>query len=182
MLTRAAAYTLADQVENMTYTGALAFTGTGNALANTLTGAAGKDVLSGLDGSDKLYGMDGADTLIGGLARDLLYGGSGADKFSFLSLADFGGVSGSTSDLIADFSQAEGDRIDLSAIDPIAGGADDAFTYLGSAAFTHNAGELRSVINGADTYVVGDVDGDGKADFMLHLTGALTLGASDFLL
>jgi serralysin len=34
----------------------------------------------------------------------------------------------------------------------------------------------------SDTYVYGDVDGDGKADFVLHLVGAMKLYGEDFFL
>ncbi|XAZ23542.1 calcium-binding protein [Sinorhizobium sp. B11] len=64
------AYTLADNIENLTYTGSAAFTGTGNSLANTITGGAAADRLSGGDGDDTLNGGAGEDTLIGGAGND----------------------------------------------------------------------------------------------------------------
>ncbi|MGO7360382.1 protease, partial [Rhizobium ruizarguesonis] len=45
--TTLASYTLGSDVENLTYTGTVAFTGTGNDLANTIRGAAGADTLDG---------------------------------------------------------------------------------------------------------------------------------------
>src|SRR5213078_3305109 len=45
--TALASYTLGTNVENLTYTGAAAFTGTGNTLDNVITGGAGTDNLSG---------------------------------------------------------------------------------------------------------------------------------------
>ncbi|MGO7711725.1 protease, partial [Rhizobium johnstonii] len=45
--TTLASYTLGSDVENLTYIGAAAFTGTGNDLANTIRGAAGADTLDG---------------------------------------------------------------------------------------------------------------------------------------
>ncbi len=68
--TALAAYTLADNVENLTYVGTVAFTGTGNDLANTIIGGAAADRLSGGDGDDTLNGAAGADTLIGGAGND----------------------------------------------------------------------------------------------------------------
>ncbi|MGE5516219.1 MAG: calcium-binding protein, partial [Bacteroidota bacterium] len=50
--TALAAYSLGANVENLTYIGVGAFTGTGNALANTLVGGAGADRLDGGLGSD----------------------------------------------------------------------------------------------------------------------------------
>jgi Ca2+-binding RTX toxin-like protein len=67
-------------IENLTYTGAAGFTGTGNALANVLTGAAGTDRLFGNAGNDVLNGRGGTDALYGGLGDDVLHGGLGADR------------------------------------------------------------------------------------------------------
>jgi Ca2+-binding RTX toxin-like protein len=73
-------FTLTNQyVENVTYTGAGAFTGTGNDAANTLVGGGGGDVLSGLGGNDRLMGAGGVDTLYGGAGNDVLDGGDGDD-------------------------------------------------------------------------------------------------------
>ncbi|MEZ2133196.1 calcium-binding protein, partial [Sinorhizobium sp. CB9] len=61
-----AAYTLGANVENLTYTGSAAFTGTGNALDNIIKGGAAADKLTGAAGNDTLDGGAGADTLVGG--------------------------------------------------------------------------------------------------------------------
>ena len=75
-----------------------------------------------------------------------------------------------------------GDRIDLSFIDAIAGtSANDAFTFIGSAAFSNTAGELRASQSGAQWIVEGDVNGDGTADLVIAVTGAATLAAGDFV-
>jgi Ca2+-binding RTX toxin-like protein len=63
-------YTLADQVELLTYTGTGTFTGTGNALANTITGGAGNDNLDGGGAADRLVGKAGDDTYIVDNAAD----------------------------------------------------------------------------------------------------------------
>jgi len=44
------------------------------------------------------------------------------------------------------------------------------------------AGQLRYGIAGDATTVWADVDGDSTADIVIHLTGAITLRASEFLL
>ena len=67
-------------VENLTYTGAAAFTCTGNAQNNTITGGSGADRLLGGAGKDQLLGMAGADVLLGEAGDDVLQGGSGADR------------------------------------------------------------------------------------------------------
>ncbi|TAV47130.1 rhizobiocin [Rhizobium leguminosarum] len=62
--TTLASYTLGSDVENLTYIGTVAFTGTGNSLANTIKGAAGADTLDGKAGADMLIGGAGNDTYI----------------------------------------------------------------------------------------------------------------------
>ena len=85
-------------------------------------------------------------------------------------------------DLIIDFSQGT-DRIDLAGIDAISGtGANDAFSFIGAAAFSHQAGQLRFDISGAQTSIFADVDGDGFADLQIVLQTPVTLAAADFVL
>ena len=67
-------YSLNNNVQNLTHTGATIFTGDGNGLANTITGGAGIDTL---------FGEGGNDTLIGGAGNDRLSGNNGADTFVF---------------------------------------------------------------------------------------------------
>jgi serralysin len=55
-------YTLPDNVEDLTLTGAAVINGTGNALANVITGNAKSNVLAGLAGADTLDGAAGSDT------------------------------------------------------------------------------------------------------------------------
>lgn len=68
--TTLASYALTANVENLSYTGTAAFTGTGNALDNILRGGVGADVLSGGDGNDVLFGGAGNDRLTGGAGVD----------------------------------------------------------------------------------------------------------------
>lgn len=63
VLSTAAAYQLAANIENLTLLGAAA-NGTGNALNNTLTGNAGANVLDGGAGADSLIGGAGNDTYV----------------------------------------------------------------------------------------------------------------------
>jgi hypothetical protein len=149
---------------------------------DTLAGGDGDDALAGGEGFDKLVGGAGIDTLTGGAGRDVLTGGADADTFRYLSIADTG-TSGLTRDRIADF-VAGVDKIDLAAIDADAagGGANDAFSFIGAAAFSGTAGELRVSVPSTNTLVTGDVDGDAVADFHILLTGTHALSAGDFLL
>jgi Ca2+-binding RTX toxin-like protein len=72
-------FTLANNIENLTYMGAGNFNGTGNSLANILTGAGGNDVLNGGNGNDTLNGGEGNDVLNGGNGNDIINGGAGDD-------------------------------------------------------------------------------------------------------
>ncbi|WP_281421953.1 M10 family metallopeptidase C-terminal domain-containing protein, partial [Rhizobium aethiopicum] len=65
-------YTLAANVDNLTFSGTAAFTGTGNDLANTIKGAAGADTLDGKAGADILIGGTGNDTYIVDNVGDLV--------------------------------------------------------------------------------------------------------------
>ncbi len=79
---------------------------------------------------------------------------------------------------------AQGDKIDLSAIDANTGVAgNQAFTFIGSGLYTGVAGQLRAVNTGPGvTTVAGDINGDGVSDFHIRLTGNLALVAGDFVL
>lgn len=170
----------------------------GEAANDYLYGEAGDDILDGGDGSDFLYGgseadmmfggsgndtiygQSGIDILTGGAGIDLLNGGTGSDRFVFHT-GDTGATN-ATSDRITDFSQVDADRIDVSAIDAIAGGVDDSFTFIGAAAFGSSAGQLRYQQVGGATFVQGDTDGDGIADFIIRIDGLHTLTSGDFLI
>ena len=83
-------YQLGANVENLTYTGASNFTGTGNALANTITGGVGNDLLDGGAGADRMVGGAGNDTYIVDAAADVVVevAGGGTDTVQ-TSLASY---------------------------------------------------------------------------------------------
>jgi Ca2+-binding RTX toxin-like protein len=155
---------------------------TGGASVDTLAGGEGNDSLNGEAANDTLSGGDGNDILRGNEGRDVATGGAGADTFRFNALAEFQGNTTAKADVITDFSRPEGDRIVLNAIDAIPGGANDAFAFIGAAAFGGIEGQLRYQQIGGNTYVMGDVDGDSVEDFMIRLDGLHTLVAGDFVL
>jgi len=72
-------FTLAANVENLTFIGVGSFTGTGNAGNNVITGGASGDTLDGGGGDDTVVGGGGVDTLVGGTGNDILIGGAGND-------------------------------------------------------------------------------------------------------
>ena len=153
----------------------------GSSGRNQFYGTAGANRLEGGAGADHLEGRGGNDVLVGGRDYDTLFGGAGADIFIFNAANET--AVGAGRDRIYDF--ARGDKIDLSAIDAIAGtSANDAFTYLGSGAFTGVAGQLRYFLDGASGFVVvaGDTNGDGRADFEIALVNKVVPIAADFAL
>ncbi|WP_438749220.1 calcium-binding protein [Pararhizobium sp. O133] len=145
----------------------------GNDKGNFLSGNYGNDVISGAGGNDILYGDKGADDLYGGAGKDVFRFGDKSES----TVASFG------RDTIFDFSGAGGDKIDLSYMDANSKTkANDAFTFIGTAAFHGKAGELRYEKKASDTYIYGDVNGDKKADFTIHLDDAVALFKGYFLL
>ena len=81
-------FTLGNNLENLTLTGAAAIAGTGNSLANVITGNNAANVLSGLAGNDRLLGLGGNDRLDGGLGNDIMTGGVGNDTYVVNSTLD----------------------------------------------------------------------------------------------
>lgn len=146
-----------------------------------LYGGANNDILLGGAGADTIYGQDGNDRITGGTGLDQMWGGTGSDRFIYAA-ANETGATFATADRVSDFSQAQFDRFDLSLIDAIAGGDDDAFTFLGASGFTGTAGQLRYQQSGGATYIQGDTNGDGVADFMIRIDGLHTLTTADFFL
>ncbi|MBQ0822698.1 hypothetical protein KBI52_21155 [Microvirga sp. HBU67558] len=74
-----AVYRLTDNVEDMTFTGAGNFAGTGNDQHNFIRGGAGNDTLAGGNGDDSLHGGAGADRMDGGAGSDLYWVDNKAD-------------------------------------------------------------------------------------------------------
>ncbi|HEX8241709.1 MAG TPA: cadherin domain-containing protein [Allosphingosinicella sp.] len=143
-------------------------------------GRDGHDTIYGMAGDDDLYGEAGNDVLIGGAGADRLTGGLGKDTFTYGSLSE---STSASRDMIMDFSRSQGDKISLSAIDANTGvGGDQAFTFIGNAAFSNVAGQLRFETSGGITIISGDVNGDGIADLQIQLSGTVVLTASDFVL
>jgi len=146
-----------------------------------LSGSQGNDSLTGDAGANTLQGWAGSDVLTGAGGKDTLTGGAGADRFVYGSAAQ--SVVGANADRITDFSHAQGDRIDLSAIDAdttLAG--NQAFRFIGTGLYTGHAGELRFAQSGEQTTIAGDINGDGTSDFHIVLTGHVTPVAGDFAL
>jgi Ca2+-binding RTX toxin-like protein len=136
-------------------------------------------ILSGT-GDDVLKGSHGNDVLFGNLGADLMAGNGGNDIFLYTDTAQ---SIGAGTDHIFDFSS--GDRLDLSGIDANTTQAgDQAFTWIGSGAFTNHAGELHAEFDGNQWLIAADTDGDGHADLtiLLNTADGHILSQNDFTL
>ena len=165
---------------------------------DVLLGGAGADVLNGGADDDRLLGGAGNDRIIGGAGLDTLYGGAGADTFIFKGTGDFvfnPTATGSPWDSVMDFNQAQGDRINLSAMDAnFTVSGNQAFTFIGAAAFTANTpGTVRvsALPNTPHSYLVEiNSDADDQAEATLLVVSLATPGhpegpapvAADFIL
>ncbi len=150
----------------------------GNALDNIIDagagndlvyGGAGADTINGGMGNDTLRGDAGMDMITGGAGRDIMFGGADADTFAFAT-GDFAGLTLGTADWVRDFSQADGDVLSF----------DFVGNFIGNAAFSGAAGEVRYQAAGPNTMIFIDADGDMAADYAVRLTGIIEMAAGDF--
>ena len=148
---------------------------------DTLTGGDGRDLITGGGKADRIMGEGGSDRIVGGKGADKLIGGAGEDRFVFKDVAD-STVRSSGRDTILDFKHNR-DKIDLAGIDANEDrNGNQKFHFISDEAFSKEAGELRATIQKGATYVRGDTDGDGKADFSIKLADDHHLVKADFLL
>jgi trimeric autotransporter adhesin len=115
-------HVLSANVENLTYTGAVGFTGTGNVLANVITGGVGNDTLS--DG-----GVGGADTLIGGAGNDTY-------------------LVANTGDVITELAPGGTDTVRTTALSYTLGANVEDLTSVGAGNFTLTGNAQVNVITG----------------------------------
>jgi Ca2+-binding RTX toxin-like protein len=167
VFTASATFTLAANVENLTFTGVGGFTGTGNGSDNVITGGSGIDVLSGGGGADTLIGNGGVDSLTGGAGADILIGGAGNDVMNggtendtFVFAAGFGNDTISQFDANATRGQ---DLLDVSG--------------LGITA-TNFAASVTITDLGADTLVT--IGADSITLLGVNGVGANTIAIDDF--
>jgi hypothetical protein len=97
------------------------------------------------------------------------------DRFDFNSISE--SRPGIANRDVVIFRRTDGDRIDLRSIDADTDtGGNQAFTFIGGAAFSGADGELRF----AGGVLRGDVDGDRVAELEIRVSGGL-LGGDIFL-
>lgn len=143
-----------------------------------LVGTDLNDTLTGRSEGELLLGLRGLDRLTGGGGADIQVGGTGADTFVIAALND--SLPGrERRDRIADFKGGKGDRIDLSGGDADSGREGvQPFRFIGAAAFSGQAGDLRYKAG----LLQGDVDGDRLPDLEIALLGKPNLQASHLVL
>ena len=76
------------------------------------------------------------------------------------------------------------DQFDIRAIAALSGRGPQAFRFIGMAALSSPAGELRIERSGTSTIVMGDVNGDATGDFEIELqnfTNTAAISALDFM-
>jgi serralysin len=154
----------------------------GTAAGDNVIGGAAGETLNGGDGNDFLNGGFGNDVLTGGRGADILVGGPGLDRFDFNSVAD-SGTTAATRDQVSGFVHLQ-EKLDFSGIDARAAPAgDQAFTFIGSAAFT-GEGQIRAVQAGVHTVLEINTSGATGAEMGLTLLNftASTLTGVDFIL
>lgn len=140
----------------------------GNVSAGSTTYILGSTV------GDKIVGGATNDVIHGDSGADTLTGGAGSDVFVYDSLNDALAPrsKGGAVDTITDFQNGT-DKLDLSDLGHM--------TFKGQSS-TLAAHEVSWYVSGGNTYIIGDVTGDGKSDFIIQLTGTHSMTGSDFLL
>jgi Ca2+-binding RTX toxin-like protein len=158
----------------------------GSKFADQILGDGNANVLRGGGGDDHLFGLAGSDTLFGGKGVDTLEGDNGQDVFAFTRTDESAADREIGSDVIADFHQSQGDRINLSAIDADpSDAADDAFVFLGQSGEVFDApGQLSFISSETSTIVLANTVGgsDSLAEMAILIDGQVDLTANDFVL
>jgi Ca2+-binding RTX toxin-like protein len=166
--------------------GVLVDLATGNAYQTLEGDPVGSDSLSSIENVtgtvfvDLIRGDGRANVLDGDWGPDTLGGGGGADRFVYRQVAE---STPKGADEIADFSRAQGDRVDLRDIDANAQvGGNQAFTFIGEAPLTE-VGQLQYYHANGDTFLEANTtDATPGAELRVVLEGLLNLRASDFFL
>ncbi len=143
---------------------------TGGSGNDQITGNHADNRLWGNAGNDQIDGGAGNDLIVGGAGKDVLTGGAGNDIFGYAFLASESPV-GAGRDVIADFQ--EGDKIDLRGV--------GATTFIGSALFSGQAGQVRAVTLTDQTIIEVDVNGDRIGDMQIEIAGGYQFDVDDFV-
>ncbi|RZJ43191.1 MAG: calcium-binding protein, partial [Brevundimonas sp.] len=165
-------YTLAAGIEDLFYSGAGGFTGTGNASNNEMFAGDGADRLDGLDGDDLLVGGAGDDILNGGAGNDLLSGDPGADLMTGGDGDDLYAVD-DAGDQVVEEDDGGVDGVQTSLASYTLAAHVEALFYMGSASFTGLGNSQDNILSGGDGD--DDLSGAGGNDVLFGGWGADTL-------
>jgi Ca2+-binding RTX toxin-like protein len=155
----------------------------GGAASDGLEGHNGDDLLYGEGGNDSLGGGDGFDRIIGGMERDYMTGGAGPDTFIWEDIGETGGTSIGSGDMIYDFSNAEGDQINLQVIDADAyAPGNQGFRFIGAADFSGTPGEINYVHDQGNTFIQMQTGISADVEGVIAIVGIVTPEASWFVL
>lgn len=141
--------------------------GIGGQARDVIIGNQVDNIIDGQGGDDVLLGGDGDDIIIGGMGFDEMLGEAGADTFVLDNL-DY-------ADVIYDFNGGEGDTLDLSGIADILG---TDLTFIGDAAFSGAAGEVRY----DGFYLEVSAGGDTTGDYTVVMANSADLDATMMVL
>ena len=138
----------------------------GTLIANVTGSATASSSIMGNSLNNVLIGGAGADQLEGNGGNDTLTGGAGADIF----VMDYS-VSGSNHVTITDFSEAQGDKIDISATgltsNDTATLASSIANVNGNAVITFANGDTITVNGVTAETLIGNIQNGGASDFIL---------------
>ena len=85
--------------------------------------------------------------------------------------------------MIWDFNRIEGDQLNIASIDAdVYTAGDQAFTFIGTAAFSGTPGEVRYYQSGGDTYIEMQTGTSVDVEGVIRLAGIHTPEASWFVL
>ncbi|HYC02711.1 MAG TPA: hypothetical protein VED40_05425 [Azospirillaceae bacterium] len=181
----------------------------GGAGADTISGGQGHDLLVAGTGNDTVVIGQGSDIAIGGLGADTFVVLQTAAQDGTVTGTEFAQLVRSltagkveiapsvdwqaflargslTSNLIADFSQSQGDKLGLGSVSDVgtftAAATPGSFEFISAFPFSGDGSrQLRVVIANGTTTIQADIDGDGKADFAVELLGVVKITQSDFV-
>jgi osmotically-inducible protein OsmY len=107
-----------------------------------------------------------------------LVGGAGSDMFAFTASTQ---STVKQMDRITDFARGT-DTLDLSGMDADSSRGDDqAFRFIGRREFS-GAGQLRLSVDQGGVTLLGDTDGNGKADFAIRIASVGQFSVADIIL
>jgi Ca2+-binding RTX toxin-like protein len=132
-----------------------------------------RDALTGNVLANTLNGKKGNDWLQGGLGSDILVGGDGKDRYIYTEAADSAVEQRDTVKVGKEdrfvFSNFDGDSVTE---------GQQKLVFIGTKAFSGEAGELRTTRSALEA----DLNGDSLADFVINLRGNMLMTGSNLVL